>query len=129
VSHREALDAFGSQFVATARDGTIDSLFRTLHGRMRYPGAEAIAKKYESFDDEQQEFVRQLLIAAVDETTHNSLWALEQLDWVSLTATNEETGEVTDVKLESDGLTSMLEGEDGWRRRYGRFPESALSRE
>jgi len=96
---------------------------------MRYPGAEAIAKKYESFDDEQQEFVRQLLIAAVDETTHNSLWALEQLDWVSLTATNEETGEVTDVKLESDGLTSMLEGEDGWRRRYGRFPESALSRE
>ena len=123
----EALVQFGRRFVEVARDGTIESFDRTFDGKMTYPGADTIAREYADLGESQRDFVRQLVTAIVDEAVHNSLSAIEQLDWVTLLAVDNETGVTTDLKVDGDGLTWMLEDEGGWVSTFGRYPRSTLT--
>ncbi len=123
----EALDQFGRQCIEVARDGTIESFDRTFDGRMTYPGADTIAREFAALGESQRAFVRQLVTAIVDEAAHNSLSAIEQLDWVTLLAVNDETGVTTDLKGDGDGLTGRLEDEGGWVHTFGRYPRSTLT--
>jgi hypothetical protein len=123
----EAIDRFGRQFIEVARDGTIESFDRTFDGEMTYPGADTIAREFAALGESQRVFVRQLVTAIVDEAVHNSLSVIDQLDWVTLLAVNDETGVRTDLKGDGGGLTWMLEDEDGWVHTFGRYPRSDLT--
>jgi hypothetical protein len=115
-----AVAAFGRQVIETGRDYTIDNWFATFDGRMRFPGAQEIEAEFRNLPLEAQEFVRQLVVQVTDEAVSNTLWSIERLPWVSVLATDELTGEVTDIGDASDGLTAALEGDDGWRARFAR---------
>lgn len=122
----DALEAFGRQIVEVGRDVTIDSWLAALDGTMSFPGAHEIARTFAALPPDQQAFVRRLVVAVTDEAVSNTLWALERMPWVTVLATNEATGVVTDLGVDSDGLSQALDGDDGWLATFGRHPEPAF---
>lgn len=125
----EALEAFGRQIVEVGRDVTIDSWLATLDGTMTFPGAQEIARTFAALPPDQQAFVRRLVIAVTDEAVSNTLWAIERMPWVAVLATNEITGVVTDIGVDSDGLSTALDADDGWLARFGRHPDPSFSQD
>ncbi len=121
--HEAAVAAFGERVVATGFDQTLDEMDLALDGRMRYPGAAEIEAGFRALGPDQQAYVRRLIANVVATTVHNTLWAIEKLPWVTVVATNDETGATTDISLESDGLTLALEA---WFETYARHPRAAF---
>jgi hypothetical protein len=125
AEHESPVAAFARSVVAIGRDNTIDDWNATFDGKMSFAGARLIHDSFATMSEQQQAFVREVVVAVVDDAVGNALWALDRMPWLKLIAVDDATGEETRIEDLVDDLSSAFHGED-WVATCGRHPRSRL---
>lgn len=97
---------FGKDVIVKARDMTIQEDLSILEGTAKPPIYKNIFKKMEelSFSKEQKEFMRALIVNAVDGAMNNFIWMMEEHNDKYAFIAKDDDGGGFDIEQESDGL-------------------------
>lgn len=115
-------DVFGQFLVTEFRDNTIDFFEILVKGDWKSPGLQKLQLELSSFDQDQIDIIRRVLIRSIDTGMHDLLFKLqEQADFeneikILVNGTN--------IIAESDGLHGELFTEDGWNHRFSKYGEN-----
>ena len=118
-SKQPILDEFGKLLMAQVRDQTLAYLQRVLSGQTANPLSKDLSLKFKKLKPDDAEFVRHLLLDAVDGAISRFLYFLD--DFQIEVRFRTSNGEQHDVRAISDGLHGEIWTEDGWIERYSKF--------
>lgn len=111
---KEALEYFGKAFMEQVRDNGIYITNWLIEGKNIAPSKQVLQNEISTFTNEQKDIIKQIILEAVDQTLHHTLFMLEQEEEIKLI--------VGDINLNeaSDGLAGELYTEDGWIEKFSK---------
>ncbi|MBD7966648.1 hypothetical protein [Paenibacillus gallinarum] len=122
MNEREAIDEFGKVLMNDLRDKSID-FFELLVGRKwKSPSLQKLQTDLQSFNEEQIEIIRRILIRSVDSGIHDFLFKLQ--DQADFDNEIEITIQGVNIISASDGLHGELFTEDGWYVKFSKYGEN-----
>lgn len=114
---KNSLDILGQSLMKYVRDETISTWDRMISGNMKGLTAQKVKEKVSGLSEEQLEILKWIIPKIVDQGLHNLLVMFEECEELFL-GVNTESGDVEDIKEESDGLAGELYTEHGWITRF-----------
>src|SRR3954468_20739773 len=115
------LDLFGQEFIEKVRDLSIEKYLMIRDGKMNSDQAKKINNLIVSFTDEEKIKIDQIVFEVIDRVVFNSLRIFEDSEQFTIIEKDQARAKNDIVKL-SDGLTGELYSEDGWIKKYSKFP-------
>ena len=119
MNTNESLDKFGHFIIRNMRDNAIDFFDKLLEGRFKAEKLQNLLKELKQFTPEQITIIRKCLIAGIDTTIHDFLFALEEI-----AETSQDIEVLVDGKNVvnlSDELHRELFSENGWFSKFSQY--------
>lgn len=116
---KKSLDILGQFLMKYVRDETISNWDSIVNGKMKGITAQKVKERIANLNEEQLETLKWIIPKIVDQGLHNLLVMFEECEELFL-GVNTESGEVEDIKEESDGLAGELYTEDGWITQFSK---------
>jgi hypothetical protein len=114
------LERFGKILMERVRDQAILHWEKVLTGEMKDKSSKQLFEEFvQTFTEEQQQRIVDISSQVVDTTLHYLLLAIEEENRIIVLTQNDE-GEVVEIKKISDGLAGELYTEDGWILKYSK---------
>jgi hypothetical protein len=115
------LNKFGEFIVENMRDRGIGFYDKLSKGLWKAPSLKLLQEELKQFDEEQLAIIRQCIVASIDNSVHDFLFALQESsdmdNDVQVVVDGHNVGKL------SDGLQGELYTEDGWYSKYSSFGE------
>jgi hypothetical protein len=115
------LNKFGEFIVENMRDRGIEFYDKLSKGLWKAPSLKLLQEELKQFDEEQLSIIRQCIVASIDNSVHDFLFALQESsdmdNDVQVVVDGHNVGKL------SDGLQGELYTEDGWYSKYSSFGE------
>ncbi len=112
----DRLNDLGSTIMKLVRDRSIDKFDGIRSGSLRSQRAIELHKLLSSFDEQQKEIIKTLVIECVDNTIFNFLFMFEEDQDKELFVSGINANDI------SDGLSGELFTEDGWIAKFSKNP-------
>lgn len=121
MNEREAIDKFGKVLMNDLRDKSIDFFELLVERKWKAPSLQKLQTDLQTFNEEQIEIIRRIIIRSVDSGIHDFLFKLqEQADFDNGI---EITVQGINIISASDGLHGELFTEDGWYAKFSKYEE------
>jgi hypothetical protein len=117
----EKLESLGKEIIENLRDLSIEEYLAIKKGSLKSRDAQNIYKMFSSVNKEDQDKIDKIVFNVIDRVLHNALWMFEQSKDFTITDKNLISPN-EDIVEESDGLSGELYREDGWIKKYSKFP-------
>jgi len=116
------LKKFGEDFIKQSRDTTLDKYDMIAAGKMKSEEAKRIYSLLKSFDKEQLEKIKSIVINMVDRTIFNTLFLFEESEhWAIVNKSDSNSNNIENAADVSDGLTGELFSNEGWIANYSEY--------
>ncbi|WP_424407738.1 hypothetical protein [Pasteurella sp. PK-2025] len=112
------LEEFGKVYIDDVRDRTILLLENILKGQVNAPRFKDLQENLNQLGVEEIELIKYITISLIDNTLHNTLCLFEEYPEYELISDGEN---IIDL---SDGLSAELYTDDGWIKKYSKYPSS-----
>ena len=119
MSSNDPLDKFGHFIIRNMRDNAIDFFDKLIEGRFKAEKLQKIHNELKQFTPEQIAIIRKSLIAGIDTTIHDFLFALEEIAETSKDIEIVVDGE--NVVNLSNELHRELFSENGWFSKFSHY--------
>ncbi|WBW96086.1 hypothetical protein [Oceanirhabdus sp. W0125-5] len=116
---KNSLDILGQSLMKYVRDETILTWDKMIEGDMKGVTAQKVEERLSNFSEEDLESVKWIISKIVDQGLHNLLAMFEECEELFL-GVKVDSGEIEDIKEESDGLSGELYTEDGWITKFSK---------
>ncbi len=114
------LDKFGAFFVQNFRDKALDNLLFLFDRRWKAPALQDLQNKIADLNQDQKNLVQELVDDILTTAMHDVLFAFQEYH---------DGGAGIEILVNdkliagfSDGLHGEIFGDDGWIKRYSKFP-------
>jgi hypothetical protein len=116
------VDEFGQLLVASLRDAALDFFDGLVREHWKSPSTQRLQADLAGLSPGQREIVRRCVVACVDRSIHDFLFALSEAhdthNGIRVVVHGKDIAEL------SDGLHGEPYGENGWVAKFGKHPEA-----
>lgn len=118
----DPLNKFGKFIVENMRDKGIEFYDKLAQDLWKAPSLKLLQEDLKQFNEEQLLIIRQCIVASIDNSVHDFLFALQESSDMNKDVQVVVDGH--DVGKLSDGLQGELYTKDGWYSKYSSFGEN-----
>jgi hypothetical protein len=118
---KELLDIFGQKIICSVRDQAIFEFEAMVQGKMKSENTVKLNNELKTFDKNQIEILKKVVLTAIDSVIYNTLNMLEQNEeniklLISQNGKNEKN--ILDI---SDSLSGELVTKKGWIEKFSKY--------
>jgi hypothetical protein len=118
---KELLDIFGQKIICSVRDQAIFEFEAMVQGKMKSENRVKLNNELKTFDKNQIEILKKVVLTAIDSVIYNTLNMLEQNEeniklLISQNGKNEKN--ILDI---SDSLSGELVTKKGWIEKFSKY--------
>jgi hypothetical protein len=118
---KELLDIFGQKIICSVRDQAIFEFEAMVQGKMKSENTVKLNNELKTFDKNQIEILKKVVLTAIDSVIYNTLNMLEQNEeniklLISQNGKNEKN--ILDI---SDSLSGQLVTKKGWIEKFSKY--------
>ena len=117
---QKLLDKFGSMYIDFVHDNVLTQMFNILNNTTK--ANKILAQKINKIPNEWKEIIEVMVKETLDKCLHYNLFMLQKYEEeMQLIMHDEDYHEHSLAKI-SDGLCGELYGEEGWIKKYSKYP-------
>ncbi|MCO6519406.1 hypothetical protein [Snodgrassella sp.] len=118
---KELLDIFGQKIISSVRDQAIFEFEAMVQGKMKSENMVKLNNELETFDKNQIEILKKVVLTTIDNVIYNTLNMLEQNEEnIRLLVSQDGKNEKNIVDI-SDGLSGELFTKKGWVEKFSKY--------
>lgn len=118
---KELLDIFGQKIINSVRDQAIFEFEAMVQGKMKSENMVKLNNELKTFDKNQIEILKKVVLTTIDSVIYNTLNMLEQNEEnIRLLVSQDGKNEKNIVDI-SDGLSGELFTKKGWVEKFSKY--------
>lgn len=118
---KELLDIFGQKIISSVRDQAIFEFEAMVQGKMKSENMVKLNNELKTFDKNQIEILKKVVLTTIDNVIYNTLNMLEQNEEnIRLLVSQDGKNEKNIVDI-SDGLSGELFTKKGWVEKFSKY--------